>query len=291
MVMLTTVGSRDPAQSPNEMLFTILFLTFGLSMFSYSLFSLGQLIFDEQFQERHRRRSMEREVSKLKEHHIVCGLGRMGITICDYLQRKRKPFVVIDNNQDRLVTTCSDKQWKYVIGDATDDDILRKAGIGQAKSLASVLPSDADNVYVVLSARLLNDKLQIIARAEDEKSAQKIQRAGATRVISPFSSGGVKIARFMLNPSLEDFLEVTNDGMDDLELAEVFIAEKSPYANQILRETDLREQGLMVIGIRRSTGERLMPPSSVALIEAGDTLIIFGNNTSIAKVISSTEKT
>jgi voltage-gated potassium channel len=181
---------------------------------------------------------------------------------------------------------CRDLGWLYLIGDATDDGILIRAGIRRAKSLATVLPTDADNVYVVLTSRLLNDKLQIIARAGDEKAVDKLQRAGATRVVSPFTSGAVKIARFMLNPSIEDFLEVTDDRGSQLELADIMISAQSPYVGKKLMETDLRERGIMVIGIRRANGERLMPPPGSAVIEAGDSLFAFGSSQAVNEMIN-----
>lgn len=134
----------------------------------------------------------------------------MGREICRYLHSRRQLFVVVDTNAAVLEPDCREQRWLYLVGDATDDSVLIEAGIQRARSLATVLPTDADNVYVVLSSRLLNDKLQIIARAGDEKAVDKLERAGASRVVSPFTSGAVKMARFMLNPSIEEFLEVTD---------------------------------------------------------------------------------
>ena len=165
--------------------------------------------------------------------------------------------------------------------DATDDEVLTKAGIDRAQSLATVLPTDADNVYVVLSARLLSSSLQIVARAGEASAIQKLQRAGATRVISPFSSGAMKMARFMLNPSIEDFLEITDESGSDLELAEIQIQTDSQYIGKPLAKTDLREQGIMVIGIRRTSGKHIIAPEGTAIIEPGDSLFAFGNANSV----------
>ena len=165
------------------------------------------------------------------------------------------------------------------MGDASDDRVLMQAGIARAKALATVLPTDADNVYVALTARLLSSKLEIIARASDEAAALKLERAGANRVVSPYSTGAQKIARFMLNPNIEDFLEIADHKGQDLELADVQISADSPYVGKKLMETDLRDEGVMIVGIRRRNGERLMPPPGNAVIEAGDCLFAFGSTT------------
>ena len=163
--------------------------------------------------------------------------------------------------------------------------MLTNAGIKQARSLASVLPTDADNVYVALSARMLNSNMQIIARASDEKAVEKLERAGASRVVSPFSTGAEKMARFMLNPSIEDFLEIADAQGNELELANVQITEHSPYVGKQLKETDLRDKGVMVIGIRRANGERLMPPPGNTVIHPGDSLFAFGSTSAVNEMI------
>jgi voltage-gated potassium channel len=219
---------------------------------------------------------MEKDIERLREHYIVCGLGRMGRTICEYLHARRRPFVAIESNADRIEAICVPRGWLFVQGDATHDDVLRRAGIDRAQSLASVLPTDADNVYVVLSARMMRKDLQIIARAGDEKAVQKLQHAGATRVVSPFSTGAEKMARFMINPSIEDFLEIADARGRELELADIVVQPHSPYVGKPLSETDLRTRGVMVIGIRRANGERLMPPPGHAVLQAGDSLFAFG---------------
>ena len=163
---------------------------------------------------------MERAIAQLQDHYIVCGIGRMGLTVCQYLHAHHKPFVVIDTDEERLQSRCDENQWMRVVGDATDDRVLARAGIGRARGLATVLPTDADNVYVVLSARILSGKLEIIARASSEAAAVKLERAGANRVVSPYSTGAEKIARFMLNPAIADFLEIADAQGQDFELAD-----------------------------------------------------------------------
>ncbi len=277
VITVTTVGSRDVPSTPQGMIFIMVYLISGISVFTYCVFQLGQLIVNADFREMWEKRRMQRELNTLNNHYIVCGLGRMGTSICEYLAARKQPFVIIDNNEEVILNTCKERKWLGVHGDATDDEILTQAGIERAQSLATVLATDADNVYVVLSARLLSNSIQIVARASDASAVQKLQRAGATRVISPFSSGATKMARFMLSPSIEDFLEITDDSGSDLELAEIQIQSDSDYVGKPLAKTDLREQGIMVIGIRRTSGEHVIAPEGSVCIESGDSLFAFGS--------------
>ena len=289
VIIMTTVGLSATAQAelhPYTKLFIIFYLMVGIGIFTYCVSQLGQLLVNLQLRGYWERRAMDHAIRKLKGHFIVCGFGRMGRTICRYLNSRNKPFVVIDVDGDRITAACREHGWLYLVGDATDDEVLLTAGILDAKALTTVLATDADNVYVVLSARLLNAKLQIVARASDEKAVDKLERAGATRVVSPFSSGAVKIARFMLNPSVEDFLEITDDHGSQLELADVQISENSPCVGKRLMDTDLRERGVIVVGIRRANGERLMPPPGTAIIESGDCLFAFGSSQAVNEMIS-----
>ncbi len=287
-ITLSTLGSRDVAVGPNEqalMGFMIVYIVLGLSTFAYLAADVGRFILNAELRKLLERRRMDHRIASLKDHFIVCGLGRMGTAICQYLDERKQPFVVIDTNEDNAESVCGARGWLYQIGDATSDNDLKQAGIMKARSLATVLPTDADNIYVVLSARLLCAKIQIVARASDESAIEKMQRAGATRVISPFSSGAQKMARFMLSPSVEDFLEITDKRGGELELADVQIRENSPYVGKKLAETDLRERGVMVIGIRRANGDKLLPPPGTAIIMAGDSLFAFGSSAAVNAMI------
>lgn len=288
VIIMTTVGLSATAQAelnPYTKLFIICYLMVGVGIFTYCVSQLGQSLVNLQVRGYWEKRAMDHAIRRLKDHYIICGFGRMGSTVCRYLHSRHKPFIVIDSDE-KLTAACREKGWLYIIGDATHDEVLLTAGILEAKALTTVLPTDADNVYVVLSARLLNDKLQIVARASDEKAVDKLERAGATRVVSPFSSGATKMARLMLNPSVEDFFEVTDDHGSQLELADVQISSTSPCVGKRLMDTDLRDRGVMVVGIRRANGERLMPPPGTAVIEPGDCLFAFGSSQAVNDMIA-----
>ena len=285
VITLTTVGSKHPGDAWETKLFVICYLLTGLGIFTYGAFQAGSWVVSGDFRRFLEKRRMEKSISQLSGHAIVCGQGRMGLTICEYLADRKHPFVVIDRQEDRIVALCTERKWPYVIGDATDDDTLLAAGIERATSLTTALNTDSENLYVVVSARLLNSKLKIIARASDEKAVIKLEKAGATRVVSPFRTGAVRMARFMLNPTLEDFLEIADAKGRELELADVQITNGNPYIGKMLMETDLRDRGLMVIGISRKSGEQLMPPPGNAIILVDDSLFVFGKSDAVRRVL------
>ena len=287
VITLTTVGSHDGGGStPEGKIFVICYLAAGLSVFTFSAFQLGNVLVSASFRQVFERRRMDKQIAQLKGHSIICGHGRMGETICQYLMERGKQFVVVDINEERIEESCSRFGWNYVIGDATLDETLFRAGIERAEALTTVLETDADNLYVVLSANMLNNKLKIIARASEEKAIQKLERAGATRVVSPFRSGAVKMARFMLNPSVEDFLEIADSRGNELQLVDLQITSAIPYTNKSLAETDFRARGIMVIGIRRASGEQLMPPPGNATIHENDSLFIFGKSEAVNALLA-----
>jgi voltage-gated potassium channel len=290
IITLATVGSVDVAQGdPAAMVFVMAFLVCGMGIFGYSAYQIGAAVVDVKLRQILERRRMDKNIDTLRNHFVICGMGRMGSTMCRHLAARRQPFVVIDRDAGRLEEAGRAHGWLHVHGDATDDQVLLAAGIERARSVATVLPTDADNVYVVLSVRMLSPDVQIIARASDDAAMKKLERAGATRVVSPFSSGAVKMARFMLNPSIEDFLEVADEHGNDLELADVQIGAESPYVGKQLAQTDLRQMGVMVIGIRRANGERLLPPTGTAVLQAGDSLFAFGSAAAVNAMISRQE--
>lgn len=291
VITLTTVGFSETVDLGSAgRVFIIIYLVFGLGVFTYSASLLGQWIVNVRLQGLLERRHMENQIQKLSKHFIVCGLGRMGAIIASQLHERKQLFVAVDRGEDRLVEICNEHNWLYVIGDATDDETLARAGIRRAKSLAAVLPTDADNVYVVLSARMLTDELQIIARVNNEKAVVKLERAGATRVVRTFHTAANKMARFMLDPNIEDFLEIADSRGHELELADVLIAPDHQLVGKRLMDTTLTEQGVMVIGIRRQSGERLMPPPSTAVIMAGDSLFAFGSAQAINDTMRGSKK-
>jgi voltage-gated potassium channel len=292
---LSTVGYTDEVAAGRSFsdagkLFAVVYIVFGFTVFTYSAFTLGQLIVNAEFRRHWGRRRMDQTIEALHGHFLVCGVGRMGRTICHYLAKRGQPFVAIDRNEDRVARLREAHGWLAIVGDATSDQVLHKAGIARAAALATVLPTDSDNVYVTLSAHLLQPRLKIVARASDDAAVEKLQRAGASRVVSPYSSGATKIARFMLHPSIEDFFEIADERGRQVELADVLIGPNSPYAGKALSQTNLRDQGVMVLAIRKANGEQVMPPSGSTPIAAGDCLFVFGSSAAVNRMIQQAEQ-
>ena len=291
-ILLATVGSQEP-QPLNDatMVFIIAYLASGLGVFAYSAIQFGQILVNADLRVLLERRRMERRINKLEGHFIVCGYGRMGRELCNYLHQRRQPFVIIDENAELFTPEMRSDEWLFLQGDATQDDILQEAGIARARALTTVLSTDADNLYVVLSSRLLSPDLQIVARASDEQAAQKMQKAGATRVINPLSSGAIRMARFMLSPSIENFVEVAESEGVDWEIADVHVPQDSPLIDQQLKETNLRAEGIMLLGVCRESGEKFFPPPGDLRINSGDNLFAFGSSEDLGRLTELMEQT
>lgn len=283
-ILLSTVGSAEPPLDSKTIIFVLVWLSCSLGVFAYSGFMFGQFLVNSDLRSILERRQMEKRIQRVSGHFIICGYGRMGQELCDYLYRRRQPFVVIDENVDVFTAEMREDQWMVIEGDATQDEVLKAAGIDRARALTTVLPTDADNLYVVLSARLLSKSLQIVARAGDDRAAAKMTQAGATRVINPLSSGAIRMARYMLSPSIENFVEVTESEGVDWEIADVQVTENSPLVGRKLKDTSLRDVGVMVLGVCRSSGEKHFPPNGDVQILAGDDMFAFGSAESLAQL-------
>ena len=284
-ILLATVGSQEPEPlSPATMVFVIVYLSLGLGLFAFSAFQFGQILVNADLRAVWEKRRMESRIGKLENHFIVCGYGAMGHELCRYLNERHEPFVIIDEDEELFTAEMRNDEWMFITGDATRDAVLERAGLAKARALTTVLPTDADNLYVVLSARLLAKDLQIVARASDDRAAQKMTQAGATRVINPLSSGAIRMARFMLSPSIENFVEVAESEGVDWEIADVQVPSHSPLVQLKLKDSSLRESGIMLLGVRRSSGEKYFPPPGDLVINAGDNLFAFGSSDDLARL-------
>ena len=220
---------------------------------------------------------MEQNLAAMDQHIIICGFGRIGRSVCEELVRQKVPFVLVDRNPE-VVRDFQMPPGVAVAGDATSDEVLRKAGIEQARALITVAASDADNLYITMSARLLNEKLFIVARVEHVAAEQKLLRAGANRVVAPHALSGLKMTHAVLRPAVVDFIELaTRTEHLDLNIEETLIHAGSRLAGATLRATRLRQDpGVIVVAIKRRDGHMLSNPSGDHTLEEGDTLIAVG---------------
>jgi voltage-gated potassium channel len=232
-----------------------------------------------------RRRRMERRLEDLNHHVIVCGYGRMGRRVAAEFEAMKMPFVVIERD-GRAMEDFSSVHGLVFEGDATSDEVLRRARVDRARALVTVVASDADNLMVTMSARLLNDKLYILARAEDEHSESKLARAGATRVISPYKVTAYRAAQAVVRPTVVDFVEVALGTQHlDLQMEEMRLVAGSPLVGKTLAGSRLMsDMRLMVIAIKKGTGKMVYNPPAETLLEADDVLILVGHPKDLEKL-------
>ncbi|MHC5210460.1 MAG: potassium channel family protein [Planctomycetota bacterium] len=285
VITLTTVGYEEvhPLSAGGRVI-VLVYLAVGLGVFLFGIALIGQFLVHIRLTDLRGRRKMEKTVRSLKNHLVVCGYGRMGTTLCQQLASSREKFVVIDKDAD-LIDAALEEGQLAIHGDATEDSVLRTAGIETARGLAAVLPSDADNLFIVVSARLLNPKLMVLSRASDERTAKKLEKAGADRVVSLYQAGGLKMAQMLTNPNLEDFMQILTDQGRSLELAEIIVPEAAGFCGKSVGETDFRKQGVLIVAHNKPGGRVIVPPQPDLTIDAGDTLFAFGAGESIEKMI------
>ena len=278
IITLGTVGYCEVRPlSPEGKVFTIALIIFGLSIVFWAGASLIEAVVGEQMWHDIRRRKMQKQIAGLNHHYIICGYGRMGQQIVKDLQRENVSHVVIERNPEQMPKLIAG-DIPFVEGNASDDKILKAAGIERATGLITVAPSDEDNVFITLSARALNRKLFIVARSMQEENEDKLRMAGADRVMSPYVMGGKRMATAVLRPNVLDFLELAMH-TDELNMMieEIPLGKSSCLVGATIADSGLRKQtGVNVIAIRKASGKMVANPSSGTSLEEGDILIVLG---------------
>jgi voltage-gated potassium channel len=283
VVTLATVGYGDVVPKTwAGKLFTMVLLLSGVFTIFYAATALIRAIVSGEVQAILGRQRMERNLAEMKNHLIVCGYGRMGRLVCKEFSAREMPFVVIERQAD-LIENFSVTHGIALHGDATADEVLKHAGVERARALVTVLPSDADNLFITMSARLLNNKLFIVARAEGEGNEQKLARAGANRVVSPYAIGGSRVAQAVLRPAVVDFIELaTRTEHLELQLEETQLSPRSRLVGRTLNDSRLgQDLGLIVVAIKKSADKMVYRPRAETLLEVGDTLIVLGHRQSL----------
>lgn len=283
---VTTVGYGDlPPRTRAGKIFTTFFILLGVGTVLYALTVMAQGLIESEVVAALGLRRKTKEMERLRNHYIVCGAGRVGKRIIRSLQKQKIPFVLIEREERKLVPFLETGD-HIIIGDATLEETLHRAGVHHAKGLATCLADDAANVYVVLTARGLNEKMHIVARAVEEEAEPKLIRAGANRVVAPTIIGSQSMARALLKPTIADFMDSIVAENFDLVFEEVAIKSGSHYIGQCLRDTNIRaELNLVIVAIRRKAGEMIIQPAAEDCINDGDLLIVIGRAESVEKLI------
>ncbi len=290
VITITTVGYGEVLGdhlTDGARAFIMCYLVLGLGAFTFSVVQFGEQAYRAKLRDWVARRIMDTAIRGLEGHYIICGFGRMGKTVCQQLAAKKLPFVAVDRDEDALAD-ARQMGWPWLMGDITDDKTLILAGIERARGLATVLPGDSDNLYVVLSARLLSKDLQIIARANDEGNVSKLHKAGANRVVGLHATGAARMTQLLVNPNVENFIGLFGGKGGELDLAEIQVTPEAAYAGKTLETTDFRKRGVIIVAIRKPDGQMLLPPPASAAIQVGDSLIAMGSADAIAAFIEST---
>ena len=286
IITLATVGFREVHElSPEGKIFTIVLIISGTGIIAYTLSSLIQFTLEGQLRKILGRKKLESRIGKLRDHYIICGYGRIGHLICREFQSRPTPFVVVEQNPNHI-ERLEREGYMYVEGDATDDETLQAAGIEHAKGLITAVTSDTDNVYITLTARGLNPKLFILARAGEEGAEKKLMRAGASKVISPYTIGASRMAQAILRPSVVDFIELATASEHlALQIEEICIAADSVLAGKNLINSGIRQSmGIIIVGIKESDGKMTFNPPPEKNIEPNSVLIILGERPAISKL-------
>ncbi|MBO1049318.1 MULTISPECIES: TrkA family potassium uptake protein [Nostocales] len=279
VITLATVGYGEthPLGSRGR-LFTIALILMGVVNLGYIVNRFTAAVIEGYFLEGIRLRQQRRLMESLSEHYIICGFSRTGRQIAKEFQAEAVSFVVIDSE---LESVQKAQEIGYIVfqGDATLDDTLLKVGITKAICIVAALPSDAENLYTVLSAKTLNPDIRAIARASTEEAVQKLQRGGADAVISPYITGGKRMAAAALRPQILDFVDGMLSGTDRQLYMEEFLldSDRCPFVGQSLQRAKLRSQsGALVLAIRRLDGKLIGGPTGDTVLMSGDTLICMG---------------
>jgi voltage-gated potassium channel len=286
LTTVTTVGYGEvhPLSHAGR-IFNSFLISFGVAVIFLAVGAMTQTAIELELNQFFGKRRTRNMIEKLEGHYIVCGFGRLGRGAADELKRGGVPFVVIDRDEER-VESAMKLGMLGLAADASSDDVLREAGIAKAKGLIATLASDADNLFLILSAKSLNTRLHLAARVDEEASEQKMRRAGADFVFAPYNSTGHRMAQALLKPHVHQFINFATQGTGlNVNIEQVQVSTRSSCANRTLAEIHVqRDLDVIVLAVRKATGEMLFNPPPELKIAAGDHLIVMGEADRLQKL-------
>ncbi|HTC87723.1 MAG TPA: potassium channel protein [Bryobacteraceae bacterium] len=286
LITISTVGYEEvhPLTFQGR-IFNSFLIFFGVTIMLLAVGGMTQVIIELELTQYFGKRRTRKMIDKLQDHIIVCGFGRVGRGAAHELKRAGVPFLIVDSSEDRVEWAMRDGMLG-VLADATDDETLKQAGVLRAKGLIATLQSDADNLFVILSAKALKPSLQVSARVASEQSEKKMRLAGADHVFAPYDMTGNRMAQVMLKPHVFQFIDFTTKGMGlDVGIEQFSVSSSCEIASKSLAESKIRsELGVIVLAIRKSDGRMLFNPPAEAEINGGDFLIVMGEAASLIKL-------
>ncbi len=283
---LSTVGFGDiTPQTDAGKLFTVILIIFGVGTMFYTFGQLAESMVEGRLNMLMGKGRSEKMIKKMHNHYIICGCGRIGYLIGKELAAEKVSFVMIESSPDIIQKIENDDGFVFYKGDATHDKTLIEAGIKRAKGVVCVLPSDAENLYVILTAKELNPNVYILSRSEDEASESRLLRAGADRVMSPYTLGGLRMSMAILRPAMLDFIEISTKRQSlELRMDELEVCNGSSLIGSSLEKSDIRQRyGLIIVAVKKDSGKMIFNPLANYVIEKGDKLIAMGEDDNIAK--------
>ncbi len=285
VITLSTVGFGELREmSDSGRFFTIILIMVGFAVFGYSLTALTRIIVEGEIKNVFRNKKMGKDISNLNNHIIICGYGRLGKYVFSELENRERPSVIIEANEI-IGEELQDGHRLVVIGDATEDEVLIRAGIKNAMGLIAALTDDVKNLFVTLTARKLNPSLTIVTKAEDENSESKLLSAGADKVISPAQIGGRRMARILTNPEVINFLDVVVSEQDmDLSMREIKINKNSVIDGMAIKDANIPRE-IKIIGLKKEDGKMVINPPADTILQVDNVLILLGENTYIKKLL------
>ncbi|MCU0821172.1 MAG: potassium channel protein [Spirochaetes bacterium] len=286
IITISTVGfSEIKPLSQIGRIITIMIIATGISTGAYTIGSFISMLVEGEIAKSFGRRKLDKYISKLKNHYIICGYGRIGSLICAELAANNIHFVVIERDPERIETLAKAK-YLYLDMDATTEEALIKAGIMHARGIVPTVQSDADNVFITLTARGLRSDILILSRSSDEKSEIKLKRAGATVVVSPYLIGGKRMAEVILRPTVVDFINSATMHRDlGLAMEEVCVKDRSKFIGKNLIESNLRRDfGIIIVAIKKNSGDMIFNPVPQEKLDANDVLVVLGKKEDVARM-------
>jgi voltage-gated potassium channel len=282
--ILTTVGDAGIERSMPEKIWSVVLMVVGVVSVFYLGINVFEFVLDGELRQLLGRRQLQSRIRKMKNHIIVCGFGRMGRSLCEALEKKDQPFVVIDQDPD-VLSVAAEHGYNYLVGDSMSEKLLREAQIETARGLASCLPEDADNVFVTLTARDIAPNLPIVSKANYESGAERVLRAGATHVLSPSGLAANRAMTKLMLPAVDELMEIVVHG-PDLEISKVSLDRLPKTVDKPLRELEIPHRtGLLVVAVVHEDGTRSFNPTPDTRLAAHDELIVIGPHGGVDKLL------
>jgi len=286
VITITTVGYKEirPLSDPGK-IFTMFLIFTGVGIIAYTLGLVAQAMVEFQIMAILGRKKLGLKIKSLKDHYILCGYGKIGRVVANELKSRDVPILIIEKNPELRELLERDGH-AYIIADATIEDVLIDAGIERAKGLIVLLSSDADNLFLTMTAKTLNPNLFVLSRAEEEHTYNKLLRVGADKVVMPHIIGGQKMANLIVKPAVSEFLELTVHNREiELEIEELMVEKGSPLTGITLGESGIRQKtNVIIVAIRKKEGQMVFNPSSMTRIEEGDILIALGQRDGLRRL-------